>query len=130
MLVWDMPDGPQNVALRGCAPAGDGVWTAYEGYLSVYSRIIRRHTVEYIDFEPTKLSMAMIGAFKAMGGRVALCAETSYAQWQQFVVCASQAVARRSRADWVRPILAAPVTAVRRVKAFFVAQKVNGRNAP
>lgn len=130
MLVWDMPDGPQNVSLRGCAPAGDGVVTAYEGYLSVFSRIIRRHTVEYIDFEPTKLSMAMIGAFKAMGGRVALCAETSYAQWQQFVVCASQAVARRSRADWVRPVLAAPVTAVRRVKAFFVAQKVNGRNAP
>jgi len=102
------------------------VWSAYEGYL----RIIRRYTVEYIEFEPTKLSMAMIGAFKAMGGRVAQCAETSYAQWQQFVVCASQAVARRSRADWVRPILAAPVTAVRRVKAFFVAQKVNGRNAP
>jgi hypothetical protein len=130
MLVWDMPDGPQNVSLRGCAPAGAGVGTAYEGYLSVYSRIIRRHTVEYIDFEPTKLSMAMIGAFKAMGGRVAVCAETSYAQWQQFVVCASQAVARRSRSEWVRPVLAVPVTAVRRVKAFFVAQKVNGRNAP
>jgi len=126
MLVWDMPNGPHNVSLRGCAPADDGVWSAYEGYL----RIIRRYTVEYIEFEPTKLSMAMIGAFKAMGGRVAQCAETSYAQWQQFVVCASQAVARRSRADWVRPILAAPVTAVRRVKAFFVAQKVNGRNAP
>lgn len=130
MLVWDMPDGPQNVSLQGSAPAGEGVVTAYEGYLSVYSRIIRRHTVEYIDFEPTKLSMAMIGAFKAMGGRVALCAETSYAQWQQFVVCASQALARRSRSDWVRPVLAAPVTAARRVKAFFVAQKVNGRNAP
>lgn len=130
MLVWDMPDGPQNVSLRGCAPAGEGVGTAYEGYLSVYSRIIRRHTVEYIDFEPTKLSMAMIGAFKAMGGRVAVCAETCYAQWQQFVVCASQAVARRSRSEWVRPVLAVPVTAVRRVKAFFVAQKVNGRNAP
>lgn len=130
MLVWDMPDGPQNVFLRGCAPAGDGVWNAYESYLSVFNRIIRRHAVEYIEFEPTKLSMAMIGAFKAMGGRVAQCVETSYAQWQQFVVCASQAVARRSRADRDRPILAAPVTAVRRVKAFFVSQKVNGRNAP
>ena len=130
MLVWDMPDGPQNISLRGCALAGDGVWSAYEGYLCAVNRIIRRHTVEYIEFEPTKLSMAMIGAFKAMGGRVAQCAETSYAQWQQFVVCASQAVARRSRSDWVRPILAAPVKAVRRVKAFFVSQKVNGRNAP
>lgn len=61
---------------------------------------------------------------------LAQCAETSCAQWQQFVVCPSQAVARRSRADRDRPILAAPVTAVRRVKAFFVSQKVNGRNAP
>ena len=130
MLVWEMPDRPQNICLRGSAPVGDSVWNAYEGYLSAYSRIIRRHTVEYIDFEPTKLSMAMVGAFKAMGGRVAQCAETSYAQWQQFVVCAAQAVARRSRSDRVRPILAAPVTAVRRVKAFFVAQKVSGRNAP
>ena len=130
MLVWDIPEGPQNVCLRGCAPAGDSGGNACEGYLCAVSGIIRRHAVEYIDFEPTKLSMAMIGVFKAMGGRVAQCVESSYAQWQQFVVCASQAVARRSRSDWARPIVAAPVTAVRRVKAFFVAQKVNGRNAP
>lgn len=130
MLVWDVPDGPQNIPLRGCAPAGDGVWSAYGGCLYACYKIIQRHTLECVEFEPTKLSMAMIGAFQAMGGRVAQCDETSYAQWKQFVVCASQAVARRSLADWVRPILAASVTAVRRVKAFFVAQKVNGRNAP
>ena len=74
--------------------------------------------------------MAMLGAFKGMGGRLAQCAETSYAQWQQFVVCASQAVARRTRVDWVLSISAKPLMAVRRAKAFFVAQKVNGRNAP
>ena len=130
MLVWDVPDGPQNISLRGCAPAGDGVWSAYEGYLCAVNRIIGRHTVEYIEFEPTKLSMAMIGAFKAMGGRVANSVETSYAQWQQYAVCAVQALARRSRAASAKPMLATPIRTVRRVKAFFVCQKVNGRNAP
>ena len=81
-------------------------------------------------FVPNKLSAAMIGAFKAMGGRVANSAETSYAQWQQYVVCALQAIARRSRTASAKPLLVTPIRAVRRVKAFFVSQKVNGRNAP
>lgn len=130
MLILAMPEGIQNVLTQGFEPAGDDVRNAYESYRCAVNRILRRQSMEYIDFVPTKLSMAMLGAFKAMGGRVAQCAETSYAQWQQFVVCASQAVARRTRFDWVQPILVMPVMAVRRVKAFFVSQKVNGRNAP
>jgi hypothetical protein len=103
--------------------------SAYEGYLSSVNRIILRESERFI-FLPNKLSAAMIGAFKAMGGRVADSVETSYAQRQQFAVCAMQAVARRSRATSAKPMLATPIRAVRRVKAFFVSQKVNGRNAP
>ena len=46
------------------------------------------------------------------------------------VLSAMQAVARRSRAATAKPLTVTPVRAVRRVKAFFVSQKVNGRNAP
>jgi len=130
MLILVMPERIQNVVTQGFGPAGNGVQNAYESYSCAVNRILRQQSMEYINFVPTKLSTAMLGAFKAMGGRVAQCAETSYAQWQQFVVCASQAVARRTRADWVQPILAMSVMAVRRVKAFFVSEKVSGRNAP
>jgi hypothetical protein len=129
MLVWVMPDGPKSVSLLPSTPAGDGVWNAFESYLSALNKIIRQHLVGCIEFEPTRLSMAMIGAFRPVGGRVTQCEETSCLQWQQFVICTSPAVGRRSRADWVRPILTAPVASVRRVKAFFVSQKFNGRNA-
>ena len=79
---------------------------------------------------PNKLSDAMTGAFKAMGGRVANSAETRHAQWQQYAVCPAHAVVRRSLAASIKPMVVTPLRAVRRVKAFFVSQKVNGRNAP
>jgi hypothetical protein len=78
---------------------------------------------------PNKLSAAMIGAFKALGGRVVNSIEACYAQWQQFVVC-SMAVSRRACSATIKPPIATPVGAVRRMKAFFVSQKVNCRNAP
>ena len=120
MLVWD------DLGAR----ASQDVRNAYEGYL----RIVNSRPLgesERLDFEPNKLSAAMIGAFKAMRGPVVDAVETCYAQWQQYVVCALQAVARRSREASARPVAAsAPVRSVRRVKAFFISQKVNGRNAP
>ena len=129
MLVWEEHCGMPNIFAVAGRIEGRERLSTYESYFSSVNRIILRDSARY-EFVPNKLSAAMIGAFKAMGGRVVDSIETSYAQWQQFVVCASQAVARRSCADRGRPILAAPVTAVRRVKAFFVSQKVNGRNAP
>ena len=129
MLVWDAPQGTPNIFTMVGAGLGSNVRNAYEGYLCSVNRILLRESEQFI-FLPNKLSAAMIGAFKAMGGRVANCVETSYAQWQQYTVCAVQAVARRSRATSAKPMLATPIRAVRRVKAFFVSQKVNGRNAP
>ena len=41
-----------------------------------------------------------------------------------------QGIARRSRAASTNPSLVTPIRAVRCVNALFVAQKVNGRNAP
>ena len=67
---------------------------------------------------------------KRMGGRVAASVETSFAQWQQYVICTVQAVARRSRAASTKPMALTLIRAARRVNAFFVSQKVNGRNAP
>lgn len=129
MLVWNEAGGMPNIfSVAGVTEGHEGLST-YESYFSCVSRIILRHN-ERVEFVPTKLSAAMIGAFKAMGGRVVDSIETSYAQWQQYVVCAMQAVARRSRAATAKPLTVTPVRAVRRVKAFFVSQKVNGRNAP
>ncbi len=129
MLVWEEHCGMPNVfAIAGVTDGRDGA-SAYESYFSSVNRIILGDSARY-EFVPNKLSAAMIGAFKAMGGRVVDSIETSYAQWQQYVVCAMQAVARRSHAATAKPLTVTPVRAVRRVKAFFVAQKVNGRNAP
>ena len=129
MLVWDAPLGTANIFTMVGAGLGSDVRNAYESYLCSVNRIILRDSERFM-FVPNKLSAAMIGAFKAMGGRVANSAETSYAQWQQYAVCAVQAIARRSRAASAKPLLVTPIRAVRRVKAFFVSQKVNGRNAP
>ena len=129
MLVWDSPQGTPNIFMMGGAGLSDDGRSAYEGYLCSVTRIILRDSERFI-FLPNKLSAAMLGAFKAMGGRVAKSAETSYAQWQQYAVCAVQTVTRRSRATSAKPTLAIPIRAARRVKAFFVSQKVNGRNAP
>ena len=129
MLVWKDAGGMPNIFSLAAVPDGREGLSAYESYFSSVNRIILRDSARY-EFVPNKLSAAMIGAFKAMGGRVVDSIETSYAQWQQYVVCAMQTVARRSRAAAAKPLTVTPVRAVRRVKAFFVSQKVNGRNAP
>lgn len=102
---------------------------AYEGYLCAVNRILLQER-EQLTFIPNKLSAAMIGAFKAMGGSVVDSVETGYAQWQQYAGCAMQAVARRSLATRAKPLAVTLILALRRVKAFFISQKVNGRNAP
>lgn len=129
MLVWEEHCGMPNILAGAGVTEGRQGLSAYESYFNSVNRIILRDSARY-EFVPNKLSAAMIGAFKAMGGRVVDSIETSYAQWQQYVVCAMQAVARRSRAATVKPLTVRPARAVRRVKAFFVSQKVNGRNAP
>jgi len=129
MLVWDAPEGTPNIfTMDGAGLIGDAR-SACEGGLCSVNRIILGESERFI-FLPNNLSAAMIGAFKAMGGRVANSVETRYSQWQQYAVCVVQAVSRRSRAASAKRMLATPTRAVRRVKAFFVAQKANGRNAP
>jgi len=129
MLVWDASQGTPNIFTMAGAGLSSNACSAYEGYLCSVNRIILRESERFI-FLPNKLSAAMIGAFKAMGDRVANSVETSYARWQQYLVCAVQAVTRRSRAASAKPMVGTSIRAVRRVKAFFVSQKVNGRNAP
>jgi hypothetical protein len=129
MLVWDARQGTPNIFTMDGAGLSDDARSAYEGYLCSVNRFILRESERFI-FLPNRLSAAMIGAFKAMGGRVAGSVETSYAQWQQYAVCTLQCVARRSRATSAKPMLATAIRAVRRAKAFFVSQKVNGHNAP
>lgn len=109
MLVWDTPQGPPNAF--------------------TVSGIIRRDS-ERLLFVPNKLSAAVVGAFMAIGGQVAHCVETSYAQWHQFVVGAVRAASHRLRTASTQTMVATPISAIRRVNAFFVAQKVDGRNAP
>jgi hypothetical protein len=38
---------------------------------------------ESVEFVPNRLSDALIGVFRAIGGRIVGFAETSYSQWQQ-----------------------------------------------
>lgn len=129
MLVWDAAGETPNIfTVAGVSEERVGLY-AFDGYGCSVSRILTRDS-EQFTFIPNKLSAAMIGAFMALGGRVVDCVETSYAQWQQYAVCAVQAVARRSRATTVKFPAVAPIRALRRVKAFFVSQKVDGRNAP
>jgi hypothetical protein len=129
MLVWDAHTGPQIVLTTADVALSCDVRSMYESYLCSVNRIIARES-EWLMFVPNKLSAAMIGAFMAVGGRVAHCIETSYAQWHQFVLCAVHAIARGSRTVSTQPMVVPPIRAVRRVKAFFVAQKVDGHNAP
>ena len=129
MLVWDDRGGAPNIFAMNGVGANQDARSVYESYLCSVNRIILRDG-ERFDFLPNKLSAAMIGAFKAMCGRAVVAVETRYAQWQQYVVCATQAVARRSREVSAQPLSALPIRPLRRAKAFFVSQKVNGRNAP
>ncbi len=132
MLVLNEPgDISTNilaVAVAGVTEGLVGLGT-YASYRSAVGRIILRNRGLF-EFVPNKLSAAMIGAFKAICGRVTDAIEASYAQWQQYAICAMQAEARRSRTATAKPLAVTPVRAVRRVKSFFVSQKVNGRNAP
>ncbi len=129
MLVWDDREGAPNILAMSGVGANRDARSAYESYLCSVNRIILRDG-ERFDFLPNKLSAAMIGAFKAMCGRAVVAVETRYAQWQQYVVCATQAVAKRSREVLAQPLSVSTVRPLRRAKAFFVSQKVNGRNAP
>ena len=129
MLVWDDREGAPNIfAMNGVGAIRDAC-SVYESYLCSVNRIILRDG-ERFDFLPNKLSAAMIGAFKAMCGRAVVAVETRYAQWQQYVVCATQAVAKRSREVSAQHLSVSTVRPLRRAKAFFVSQKVNGRIAP
>ena len=129
MLVWDAPQGTPIISTIAAAGLSSDARSACEDYLCCVSRVIMRNH-ERLVFLPNKLSDAMTGAFKAMGGRVANSAETLYAQWHQYAICTAQAVVRRSLAAAIKPMVVTPLQAVRRVKAFFFSQKVNGRNAP
>lgn len=129
MLVWDDRDGAPNIFAMNGVGANRHGRSVYESYLCSVNRIILRDG-ERFDFLPNKLSAAMIGAFKAMCGRSVVAVEAGYAQWQQYMVCAKQAVAKRSRQVSAQPLSVSTVRPLRRAKAFFVSQKVNGRNAP
>jgi hypothetical protein len=56
--------------------------------------------------------------------------ETVRAPWQPFVATAMQAAASGPAALAGKASMATAARTVRRVKAFFIVQKVNGRNAP
>lgn len=129
VLVWNAPQGASSVFTMGGTDPSCDVHSGYESYLCFVNRIIRRGCNQFI-LLPGKLSAAMIGAFKAVAGRIANSVETSYAQWTQFVVCSVLAVDRRSSAASTKSILMTLTRAVGRVKAFFMSKKVNGRNAP
>jgi len=129
MLVWDEPEGGPNVLTMSGVCSRRDVRSFYDRYLCSVNRIILRDG-ERFDFLPNKLSAAMIGAFKAMCGRAVVAVETCYAQWQQYVVCATQAVAKLSRQASAQSLSVLPIRPLRRAKAFFVSHKVNGRNAP
>lgn len=129
MLVWDDREGTPNIFAMDGVGANQDARSVYESYRCSVNRIILRDG-ERFDFLPNKLSAAMIGAFKAMCGRAVVAVETRFAQWQQYVVCATQAVAKRSREASAQPLSVSTVRPLRRAKAFFVSQKVNGCNAP
>lgn len=78
MLVWDESgEMPNLFTVAGVAERRVSL-CAYESYVSSVNRIILRDR-DHFDFVPHKLSAAMIGAFRALGGRVADSVETSYA---------------------------------------------------
>ncbi|WP_425259044.1 hypothetical protein ACPOLB_27330 (plasmid) [Rubrivivax sp. RP6-9] len=129
MLVWDDREGALNIFAMNGVSANRDARSVYESYLCSLNRIILRDG-ERFDFLPNKLSAAMIGALKAMCGCAVVAVETRYAQWQQYVVCATLAVAKRSREVSAQHLSVSTVRPLRRAKAFFVSQKVNGRNAP
>lgn len=124
MIVWELLVGPGE---RDRSPDSCAL-SAYRDY------VVARHLLES-DFLPrrfvsTRLSAAMVGAFQGVRRRSAFRAETLYSQWRQFVVLASALPARRRRKLRSCRSSAAPRPTARRARAFFVAHKVDGRNAP
>ena len=124
MLVWECLVGPGELDR---SPSSYTL-AAYEYY--VLAR--RQRESEYLPsrFVSTKLSTAMIGAYQGVRRRSAFRAETLYSQWRQFVVLASSTPARRRRKLTSRRSSATPRPTAPRARAFFVAHKVDGRNAP
>lgn len=129
MLVGNANEAMLSAFRRACVGVLPAPRQTSEGHWLADARISLRN-VELFGFSPNKLSAALAGAFKAMAGRFGSALEVSYSQWQQFAVCADEAATRRSRVPAVKPWMARLACANRRVKAFVVAQKVNGRNAP
>ncbi len=123
MLVWEYPTGPAEFER---SPSSYSL-AAYE--YCVLAR--RQRESEYLPsrFVSTRLSAAMVGAFQGVRRRSAACAETLYPQWRQFVVLASSTPARRRR-KLARRSSTTPRPSAPRARAFFVAHKVDGRNAP
>ncbi len=124
MIVWEHLVGPGE---RDRSPDSRAL-SAYRDY------VVAHHLLES-DFLPrrfvsTRLSAAMVGAFQGVRRRSAFRAETLYSQWRQFVVLASALPARRRRKLTSRRSSATPRPTAPRARAFFVAHKVDGRNAP
>ncbi|TXH48073.1 MAG: hypothetical protein E6Q93_27160 [Burkholderiaceae bacterium] len=124
MLVWELLIGSDELDRSPNSPA----LAAYADYVAA------RRMLEF-DFLPrrfisTRLSAAMVGAIQGVRRRSASCAETLYSQWLQFVVLASALPSRRRRKLASRRTSTVPRPTAPRAKAFFVAHKVDGRNAP
>ncbi len=124
MLVWECLMGPGKL---------DRVPNSYT--LEAYEYYVAARRQRESDFLPsrfvsTRLSAAVIGAFQGVRRRSAFRAETLYSQWRQFVVLASALPARRRRKLASRRSSIVPRPTAPRAKAFFVAHKVDGRNAP
>ena len=129
MLVWEGPGVmPNSFTGAGLTEGRDGL-DAHESYLSFARRIIRWDR-ERFDIVPNKLAAALMDALRALAGCVVDAVATSCTRWQECAASANQAAAQHSRGASVKPLTGTPVRAVRRVKAFFISQKVNGRNAP
>lgn len=128
-MAWDDLEGAPSIFSVTGVSASQDARSVCESCPGSVNRFILRDGVRF-DFLQNKLSAAMIGAFQAMCGRVGAAVETRYAQWQQYAVCAVDAIARRSRVVPAKHWEVAPIRSVRRVKAFFVFQRINGRNAP
>jgi hypothetical protein len=62
MLVWDGLESTPNILAMSGVNARRDARSAYEGFLCSVNRILLRDCGR-LDFLPTKLSAAMIGAF-------------------------------------------------------------------
>ena len=124
-------DRPNHPATAGVSDRSAGRRADGGDQLSA-SRIIRRHA-DLSGFEPTLYLYPVIRAYEALLGYLARPAETilgTSAPFQQQVVTSALHAFSAPVVVERRAQVVTPRRAVRRVKAFFIAQKVNGRNAP